>query len=109
MGTEERLTVTVPEAARLLGIGRGLAYELARLGELPCLRFGRRLVIPRAALTEMLASAANKGPAPTVDEPASGGHSLRHGFPSDLDGGPTPRSGRELKTRKSTAGDATTA
>jgi len=71
MATEERLTVTVAEAARLLGIGRGLAYELARLGKLPCLRLGRRMVIPRAALTEMLASAANQEPAPAIHELAS--------------------------------------
>ena len=29
---EERLTLTVPEVAKLLGIGRGTAYEAARIG-----------------------------------------------------------------------------
>ena len=32
------LTLSVPEAARVLGVGRGLAYELVRRGELPSLR-----------------------------------------------------------------------
>ncbi len=51
-------TVTVPEAARLLGIGRNLAYEIAaRDGEIagvPVIRVGRRLLIPLARLLEVL-------------------------------------------------------
>jgi excisionase family DNA binding protein len=49
-----RLTCTVPEAASLLGISPGLAYELARRGELPTIRFGRRIVVPRAALERLV-------------------------------------------------------
>ena len=48
--SEGSLVVSVTEAAELLGISRGLAYELARGGQLPSLRLGRRLVVPRAAL-----------------------------------------------------------
>jgi len=51
---EGRLTITVTEAARLLGISRGLAYELARSGRLGAIRFGKRLVIPRAAIERLL-------------------------------------------------------
>jgi hypothetical protein len=51
-------TLTVPEAARLLGIGRNLAYEIAaRDGEIagvPVIRVGRRLLIPLARLLEVL-------------------------------------------------------
>jgi excisionase family DNA binding protein len=50
----ERLTLTVEEAAHLLGISRGLAYEMARCGKLPVVRFGRRMVIPKEALRKML-------------------------------------------------------
>jgi len=32
---EEKLTLTVSETARLLGISRGLAYEMVRTGEIP--------------------------------------------------------------------------
>jgi len=46
--------LTVEEAGRLLGIGRGLAYEAARRGDIPTLRIGRRLVVPRAALDRIL-------------------------------------------------------
>ena len=56
--SEGRLVVTVTEAAELLGISRGLAYELARAGQLPSLRLGRRLIVPRAALLEWLQRAA---------------------------------------------------
>ena len=50
----ERLTLTVEEAAYLLGISRGLAYEMARCGKLPVIRFGRRLLVSRGALERML-------------------------------------------------------
>lgn len=44
-----RLTLTVEEAAQLLGISRALAYELVARHELPSLRLGRRIVVPRRA------------------------------------------------------------
>jgi excisionase family DNA binding protein len=50
----ERLTLTVEEAAHLIGISRGLAYEMARCGKLPVVRFGRRLLVSRGALERML-------------------------------------------------------
>ena len=53
-GNHERLCLSVPEVAHLLGISRGLAYELARCGKLPVVRFGRRLLVPRGALERML-------------------------------------------------------
>ena len=51
----ERLCMTIPEAARVLGVSRNFGYELARRGEIPVIRFGRRMVVPRAALEKMLA------------------------------------------------------
>jgi len=51
-----RATLTIPEAAHILGISRSTAYELARTGELPVLRLGRRLVIPTNALDRLLGS-----------------------------------------------------
>ena len=51
-------TLTITEAAELLGIGRNLAYEIAtRDGELagvPVIRVGRRLLIPQARLLTVL-------------------------------------------------------
>jgi len=60
--TTEKLTVTVEEAGVLLGIGRGLAYEMAKTGRLPVLRFGKRMVIPRQLLENMLQTAVNYQP-----------------------------------------------
>jgi excisionase family DNA binding protein len=54
---EERLTYTLTEAARRLGISRALAYEAAHRGELPVCRIGRRLLVPRAALLRLLQDA----------------------------------------------------
>jgi excisionase family DNA binding protein len=54
---EDRLTLTVDEAAQVLGISRALAYELVARGELPSLRLGRRIVIPRRALELVLSQA----------------------------------------------------
>ena len=50
----DRLVLTVDEAAYLLNISRGLAYELVARGELPAIRLGRRIVIPRVAIEELL-------------------------------------------------------
>jgi excisionase family DNA binding protein len=51
---EPPLTLTVEQAAQLLGISRGLAYQAARDGDLPTIRLGRRLLVPRHALERML-------------------------------------------------------
>ena len=64
----ERLVVTVPEAAALLGISRALAYNLAAQGELPVIRLGRRLVVPRRALFDLVGEdgSVTRAPATTA-------------------------------------------
>ena len=52
--TDQRQTLTVEEAAAILGIGRNSAYEAIRRGEIPALRLGRRLLVPRRALERLL-------------------------------------------------------
>jgi len=51
---EERYCMAVPEAARRLGVSRNFGYELVKRGELPVIRFGKRLLIPKVALEKML-------------------------------------------------------
>ena len=51
---DKKLTVTVDEAAALLGISRTLAYDGVRTGEIPSIRIGRRLLVPRQALERIL-------------------------------------------------------
>lgn len=47
-------TITVEQAAEILGVGRTAAYEAARRGQLPCRRLGRRVFVPVPALMEWL-------------------------------------------------------
>ena len=47
-------TCSVEEAAKTLGIGRSLAYQLARTGDLPVIRLGKRFVVPVERLERML-------------------------------------------------------
>ena len=49
-------TVSVEDAGRILGLSRGSAYAAARDGTLPTIRFGKRLLVPKAALDRLLAS-----------------------------------------------------
>lgn len=48
----ERLLLTVEEAARCLGIGKTLAWRLVQEGQLPSVRLGRCVRVPRRALEE---------------------------------------------------------
>lgn len=50
----ERLVYTVPEAGRLLGLGRNAAYEAAKRGDIPTLRIGRLLLVPKIPFHRML-------------------------------------------------------
>ena len=53
---DDRLVLTMTEAAQLLKIGRSCAYEAVRNGQLPVIRMGRRILVPRAALERLLAN-----------------------------------------------------
>lgn len=55
----ERLVLTVEEAAERLGVSRGLGYAAARNGEIPVIRIGRRILVPRGALEAMLSGRQN--------------------------------------------------
>lgn len=50
----QRPTLTIPEAAQVLGISERLAYELAQRGDIPTLPLGARRVVPSARLLQML-------------------------------------------------------
>jgi excisionase family DNA binding protein len=49
-----RLTFSVTETAKILGIGRNSAYEAVARGEIPVIRVGKRLLVPKAALEKLL-------------------------------------------------------
>ncbi len=47
-------TLSVPAAGKLLGLGREGSYRAAATGELPTIKFGRRLFVPTARLLQIL-------------------------------------------------------
>ncbi len=57
---KEKLTLTVDETARCLGIGRNSAYEAIARGEIPVVKIGKRLLVPKAALEILLAAGQSK-------------------------------------------------
>lgn len=59
--TSTRSTLTVLEVARDLGIGRAQAYEAVKRGDIPSIRIGGRILIPRAAYQRMLERAGQTG------------------------------------------------
>lgn len=61
----DTLCISIPEAARLLGVSRNTGYEMARLKQLPVIKCGqRRLVVPKVALLKMLESGGGDGANP---------------------------------------------
>ncbi|GLQ05871.1 helix-turn-helix domain-containing protein [Sneathiella chinensis] len=50
----ERITVTVQEAGNILGIGKSAAYHAVKSGKIPSIRIGRRILIPKEPLMELL-------------------------------------------------------
>ena len=56
---DRRATLTVTEAAKILGISRTTAYESVGRGEIPARRFGRRIVVVRSELERLLDSDAS--------------------------------------------------
>jgi len=60
MQNSKRLTLTVKETSELLGLSRNSTYQGILTGEIPHVKVGKRILIPRIALERMLAEAGNK-------------------------------------------------
>jgi excisionase family DNA binding protein len=65
-------TLTVEEAARVLGISRGTAYKAVRAGEIPSIRIQRRLLVPRLALDRLLRALSGDDRAASPSSEAGG-------------------------------------
>jgi excisionase family DNA binding protein len=52
--SDQRLTYTLEEAGRLLGLGRNAIYAAAHSGEVPTIRVGHKWLVPKAALHRLL-------------------------------------------------------
>lgn len=72
----DRLTYTVAEAARLLGLGRNAAYEAAKRGEIPTIRMGRLLLVPKGPLHKLVGAELPPQPGEpnlgAADQPSKG-------------------------------------
>jgi len=55
--TNERETMSIEEAGRILGIGRSASYQAAATGDMPgVIRLGRKLLVSRRAIERLLES-----------------------------------------------------
>lgn len=58
--------LTVPEAARLLRLGINGTYEAIRRKEIPAVRLGHRLIVPKRGIERMLSGEPATPPAPQL-------------------------------------------
>jgi excisionase family DNA binding protein len=49
-----KLTLSVSEVSKLLGLSKGTTYELIRQGQIPSIMFGKRILVPKVRLEMML-------------------------------------------------------
>jgi excisionase family DNA binding protein len=56
-----RDTYTIEEAARKLGIGRNSCYDAARAGQIPIIKIGKRMLVPKAELDRLLGLVPDQG------------------------------------------------
>ena len=57
---DQRLVYEVPEAGAMLGLTRNASYDAAKRGDIPTLRFGKLLRVPKAAFHKMLQGVSAK-------------------------------------------------
>ena len=55
--TVERVVYDVPTAGALFGLSRNASYEAAARGEIPTIKIGKLLKVPKIAFDRMLAEA----------------------------------------------------
>ena len=56
-----KMTLTVREAAEMIGISKPKMYELIREGEIPSIHVGKKIVIARQALLDWLSEGDTNG------------------------------------------------
>ena len=55
----ERLTYNVVEASRILGLSKNATYQGVLRNEIPHIKVGKRILIPRIAILKMMSEAGN--------------------------------------------------
>ena len=51
--------LTVPEAAKLLRIGKNQAYELVKNGRLGAIKLGKKIIVPKLSLIDVCRNEKN--------------------------------------------------
>lgn len=69
---ESPAVLSVEEAARVLRIGRQAAYAAVRIGTLRSIKIGRRILVPRSAIDELLDGGQATSPAASESQSARG-------------------------------------
>ncbi len=60
MQDNECLTLTVPQVSKILGLSKNSCYQACLNGQLPHLKIGKRILIPKIAIERMLADIGPK-------------------------------------------------
>ena len=60
MQRENAKVISITEAGAQLGLNRTASYLAAKRGDIPTIRIGRRVLVPRHAIDEMLERAVQK-------------------------------------------------
>ncbi len=68
----EKILVTPPEAAALIGIGRTRIYDLIARGVIPSIRIGRSVRVPLDGLRKWIASQSPDDPSVAATTTMSG-------------------------------------
>jgi hypothetical protein len=57
---DKRLVLDVPEAGAMLGLNRNASYAAAKRGDIPTIRIGKLIRVPKLAFERMLQEAGAK-------------------------------------------------
>ncbi len=58
--SEEKIGITVDEAAKLLGVGRNIMLELVKMDGFPAIRLKRKIIIDKEALPKWFSNSYGK-------------------------------------------------
>jgi len=56
----EKTAISIDEMSEQLGITRSQAYEIVKRKDFPCIRVGRRIIIPTVTFEEWLVESSKK-------------------------------------------------
>ena len=57
----ERLTLSVPEAAEIIGVSPSKMYEVVKIQGFPCVKLGKRLLVSAKGLEKWIEQQAERG------------------------------------------------